>query len=351
MQAQIELQHHHDDYECMWNGIEDIYMSKTGETLPRNCFFTLAQFGSFCYMKTEKAAIKRMVALGDGRPKKMYAFLAPLVGFEYRHFEYDTFEQALKKAKAEVDCGYPVVLGALDMYDLPYYPKLFHNIHIPLHYILMVGYDDAAVCIKLYDCGREELLSLNYEDLQKSLNCSYPGLSRRNTVCTIRMTHPAGKLQIVRQALAQRASLFLNPPASFLGCRGFEKLISEMPKWRGELTTEEYNKVLTNMIMFFGTVPTLPNALYGLSEPDTIQFAGRFDYASEMLAGFGAEYQNERWTSASRSFAQCGQLIERITGLTVNYLVGKNDEMSSVPALFTDVLALMREGFLQLDDG
>lgn len=348
MKAQIELKHHDDDYECMWNGIEDIYMSKTGETLPRNCFFTLAQLGSFCYMKTEKADIKRMVALGDGRPKKMYAFLAPMVGFEYRHCEYDTFEHALKKAKAEVDLGYPVVLGALDMYDLPYYPKLYHNIHIPLHYVLMTGYHDEAACIRLYDCGRKELLSLGYEDLQNSLNCSYPGLSKRNTICTIRMDRPAAKLSIAQQALAQRASLFLNPKTNFLGCKGFEKLIFEMPKWRYELTAEEYDKVLTNMIMFFGTVPTLPNVLHGFDEPDTIKFAGRFDYANEMLASLGTEYSNERWISAAGSFAQCGQIIEYITSSTVDYLVGKNDRMNSIPALFADVLALMREAFSAL---
>lgn len=30
--------HHLDDYECMWNGIEDIYMNITGESLPDQFF-------------------------------------------------------------------------------------------------------------------------------------------------------------------------------------------------------------------------------------------------------------------------------------------------------------------------
>ncbi len=33
------LSHHLDDYECMWNGIEDIYMNKTGEKIPDQFFF------------------------------------------------------------------------------------------------------------------------------------------------------------------------------------------------------------------------------------------------------------------------------------------------------------------------
>ena len=82
MRKIIDIKHHIDDYECMWNGIEDIYMNKTGECLPDHFFFTLAGLGSFCYLKTQKSELKRMVALGDGRTKNMYKFLAPIVGFE-----------------------------------------------------------------------------------------------------------------------------------------------------------------------------------------------------------------------------------------------------------------------------
>lgn len=34
MKQIIELKHHSHDYECMWNGIEDLYMNETGESLP-----------------------------------------------------------------------------------------------------------------------------------------------------------------------------------------------------------------------------------------------------------------------------------------------------------------------------
>ena len=84
----VQLKHHFDDYECMWNGIEDLYINQTGEQLPPSFFFVLAGFGSFCYMKTNKDEFKRMVAFGDGRTKKMYEFLAPIVGFEYKHYEH-----------------------------------------------------------------------------------------------------------------------------------------------------------------------------------------------------------------------------------------------------------------------
>lgn len=225
----ITLKHHLDDYECMWNGIEDLYIQDTKEELPPSFFFSLSSFGSFCYMKTPKSDLKRMVALGDGRTKQMYEFLAPIVGFEYKHYEYKTFDQAIKKAKAEIDAGHPTVLGALDMYYLPYDSKLYLGEHIPFHYVLMVGYDDDAKQIYLYDCGRKDVQTLSYDELCHAWNCSYPGLSKPNTVCTIRMNTTKNKYQIAEEALAIKSKIFLHPPVKFLGRKGLEKFIQELP--------------------------------------------------------------------------------------------------------------------------
>ncbi len=80
-------------------------------------------------MKTPKSDVKRIIVLDDGCTKPMYRFLAPMAGFEYK-----TFGQAIKKAKAEIDAGYPTVLGALDLYHLPYYPKPYQKVHVPLRF-------------------------------------------------------------------------------------------------------------------------------------------------------------------------------------------------------------------------
>lgn len=112
----LNIPHRKDDYVCMWNGIEDLYINSSNEALPPMFFFSLASFGSFCYLKTEQSNLKRMVALGDGRTKKMYEFLASIVGFDYKHYEFKTFDKALNKAKKEIDNGHPCILGALDMY-------------------------------------------------------------------------------------------------------------------------------------------------------------------------------------------------------------------------------------------
>ncbi len=43
----VNIQHHQDDYECMWNGFEDIYITKTGEKIPNGFFFALSGFANF----------------------------------------------------------------------------------------------------------------------------------------------------------------------------------------------------------------------------------------------------------------------------------------------------------------
>lgn len=345
----ISLKHHVDDYECMWNGIEDLYIRDTGEKLPPSFFFILSAFGSFCYMKTPKSDLKRMIALGDGRTKQMYQFLAPIVGFEYKHYEYKSFEQALKKAKTEIDAGYPPVLGALDMYYLPYFSKLYHGEHIPFHYILMIGYDDDAQCIYLLDCGREEVLTLTYDELRHAWDCSYPGLSKPNTICTVRMNSVKNKYQIAKEALAKKGELFLNPPMGFIGEKGFQKFINELPKLKSELTKADYDKILANMVMFFGTVPAIPNALRGINEPDEVNFGGGFDKMSRVLNDMGKEYGSKALLEVSGRFEDGAEIIAEITKVIVAYLTGKNDRTDELPDLFTNVMKILTDGFVLLE--
>ncbi len=344
----ITVKHHIDDYECMWNGIEDLYIRDTGEKLPPSFFFSLSSFGSFCYMKTPKSDLKRMIAIGDGRTKQMYEFLSPIVGFEYKHYEYKTFEQAIKKAKTEIDAGYPPVLGALDMYYLPYFSKLYHSEHIPFHYVLMVGYDDNVQCIYILDCGRKKVLTLTYGELRHAWNCSYPGLSKPNTICTVRMNTTKSKDQIAKEALAKRGEMFLNPPVSFIGRKGFQKFIHELPKLKIELAKDDYDKILVNMVTFFGTVPTVPNALKGSKELNEVSFGGGFDKMSRILHDIGKEYENRAWLEASCRFKEGAVIISEITNVIVAYLTGENDTTDKLPGRFTEVMDIMTNGFVLL---
>ncbi len=345
----VQLKHHFDDYECMWNGIEDLYINQTGEQLPPSFFFVLAGFGSFCYMKTNKDEFKRMVAFGDGRTKKMYEFLAPIVGFEYKHYEHKTFEKALARAKAEIDQGYPCVLGALDMYYLPYFEKLYHADHIPFHYVMMVGYDDEKKCVIINDCGRKESQLLSYEELRLAWNCGYPGLSNPNTVCVVRMNSKKNPYQIAKEAFAKEAEAFLHPPVGFVGYRGFEKFIKDLPNWKNELSKEDYDKQLAHMVEFYGTVPGVPNALRGMDEPDAQPFHGGFDKIARVLTMLGEEYEDQAMQDAAAILIQGADVISEIKDVIVDYLTGKEDRTEEFPRLYTEVMNVTKAGFERLE--
>lgn len=348
MKKIIELPHRMDDHVCMWNGIEDLYIRDTGEALPPKFFFVLSSFGSFCYMKTPKGELKRMVAMGDGRTRKMYEFLAPIVGFDYKVCEYKTFERALAKIKAEIDAGFPCMIGALDMFYLPHFSKLYHKEHIPFHYELAIGYDDESRILYFNDCGRAETQTISYGELRLAFDCSYPGLSNPNTVWTVRMHTRKGKYEIAKEALAKKKELYLNPPVGFIGHRGFEKFIKDLPNWKKELSKEDYDKILFNMVQFLGTVPTVPNALRGIGEADTVEFGGGFDKAAVVLSALGKEYDDTGMTEAATIFAGASAVITHIKEAIVDYLTGTCDRTDALPALFAQAAQALKSGFESL---
>lgn len=49
----------------------------------------------------------------------------------------------------------------------------------------------------------------------------------------------------------------LNPPVKFLGIPGMRKLAKEFPGVQYELTGEQYNQMITNILMFTGTVTNI----------------------------------------------------------------------------------------------
>lgn len=346
----VELEHHLDDYECMWNGIEDLYIHKMKEELPPNLFFVLSGFGSFCYRKTEKDEYKRLVAFGDGRTKKMYEFLAPVVGFEYKHHTHKTFDKAMKRAKVEIDNGYPCILGALDMYYLPYLPKLYHGDHIPFHYVMMAGYDDQEQCVTVFDCGRKEPQKLPYDELRMAWNCSYPGLSDANTVCTIRMNSTKNPYEIAKEAFAKTCAAFLHPQVGFVGYRGFEKFIKDLPNWKKELSKEDYDKQLIHMVEFYGTVPGVPNAIRGIDAADPLPYHGGFDKMETILRMLGEKYHDQAMLEAAEIFGKGTPVIAQIKDVIVDYITGKEDRTDELPALYTEVMNINKAGFQRLED-
>lgn len=337
--------HHKDDYECMWNGIEDIYINKTKEKIPDQFFFAMSGFCGFAYIKINKADLKRIVLFGDGSTRQMYKFLSPIVGFKYHFIVCKTPEIALKKAKKEIDLGYPVVIGAFDMYYLEYYPKLYQKAHIPFHYFLMTGYDDELEKIYLYDCGKEERLELSYNNLFLGLNAEYKGLSKQNTICTIRMKKPNSKKHIIKTALKKKANSFNNPPVGFLGIKGMKKLSNELPNWEKEIGKEETIKIIKNIVTFMGSVPKMPNKLLGIKEEDDIVFMCSRDKMSKLLSELSIEYNNEQLKKAGELFYKSGKEFEKLCSIFVDYILGEIDRIDEASKVILSIADLEYKAF------
>ncbi len=348
----VSVPHHKDDYECMWNGIEDLYMHKSGEKIPLGFFFSLSGIGNFVYQKFTTGELKRRAAWGDGRTKQMYKEIADIVGFRYKHIEGRTFDYALQVAKAQIDTGNPVVLGCLDMYYLEYYPKLYQKYHIPIHYVLMVGYDEDRKSAYILDCGIETVQEISYELLEKAMNVETKGLSQKNTVCTIAFKENLkSAIEIAKEAFYQKAKKMLVSPVGFIGIRGMLKLAKEFPTWKEELSKEDYEAVLRNMVMFSGTVPQMPNRLLGIKEADVIPYMCCRERLAGVLAELGTKHQIISWCEAAELFMQSGMVLEKMVGQMVEYLLGERKNLDEVQEMILCVAQIEEQAFSKVLTG
>lgn len=348
----LSIPHHVDDYECMWNGIEDLYVQKSGEKIPHQFFFCLSGKGNFIYLKSNKGELKRRAAWGDGRSKQMYKEISDIVGFKYKHIEGRKFEYAMKIAKEQIDIGCPVVLGCLDMYCLSYYPKFYKKEHVPIHYVLMIGYDNIKGCAYILDCGIESVQEISYELLEEAMNVESKGLSLKNTVCTIEFeANLKSTIEIAKEGFFRKSTKMLNSPVGFAGIRGMYKLAKEFPYWQEELTMEDYKAVLLNSIMFSGTVPKIPNCLLGIIEADNIRYMCGREQMSNVLSELGREYQISAWSEAAEFFIESGNLLEKVVDKMTEYLIGIRTDLYELPQMMISVAQIEENAYKKILTG
>lgn len=351
-EKRIHIVHHVDDYECMWNGIEDLYMSKTNEHLPDFFFFALAGLGNFVYLKNAKGSLKRQAVWNDGRTKHMYQLLAPIVGFTYQYTEGTSFPYMLRRAKQSIDAGDPVVLGCLDMYYLHYYPKFYQRAHVPIHYVFMVGYDEEQRCIYIHDCGVADVQKLSYEDLENALNVEKTALSDKNTMCVIRFSEQLPSVyEIARKALSVKAHNNLQSPVSFLGIKGMRKLAKDFCKWENELSAQDYRNALLNTVMFTGTVPMLPDCLLQPEERSGILHRAAREKLVHVLYTLSERYHIPAWAQSARLFDESGDLLAHMTDRIRDHLLGNCSNLDDIPKLIIEIAEIEERAFVSMLEG
>jgi hypothetical protein len=212
----------------------------------------------------------------------------------------------------------------------------------------MVGYDDENQNISVYDCGREEVQTVPFEDLRKAWEVEKTPLGGPNEFVEIDF---ADKLkntcEIAELALRKKAMEMLEPPVSFIGIRGLRKAAKEFANWEKELSSEGYRNSLLNMLEFMGTVPKLPNLVMGFDAPEdeSIRYQACREKMGNMLNSLGKTYRHRNWMDAGELFLESGKCFEGMAGLITNYLVKGENELQEIPALLLKIAGLEESAY------
>jgi hypothetical protein len=341
--VKLNLPHKVCDMTCMWNGIEDQYEWKTGVRVPDHLFFALSGYGNFVYLKQSKANVKRMVFWNTGVTKKMYDFMKDIINFDYKVIEGRSFEYSLRIAKQQIDEGVPIVLGALDMCYLPYYEKFYNNVHVPIHYVMMIGYDDENERVLVHDCGKPNIQFVPYCDLKKAWAVNIPGFSKCNTLFISRFREDINSIRkIVYEGLKRKSENNLNAPVNFIGIKGVKKLIDEFPCWKTELTKEDYEKSLRHIVEYTGTPPMLPPELitsdFKKMKDIPNNHTGARDKLAQILKHYAIQYNEQQWNESADLFNQTGRLISELTNGITEYLLETKNNLDIVPEILTEIV-------------
>ncbi len=346
----IQLPHKVCGLTCMINGLEDLYEQKTGVRLPDWLFLHLSGLLGFVYIKNKQAPTQRMVFWGMQIAKYQYEALADVVGFQWQMMADRAFPYTLKRVKACMDQNVPAILGALDMYYLPYYDKFYHKIHVPIRHVLMVGYDDEQETVLVHDCDRAEVQSIPYADLEAAWNINIPGLGKKNTFYTFTLNEHVAEVEtIARQGLLKRAVAMLEAPVSMLGLKGMRKLARELPHWPEELSAEQLDVSLRHLVEFTGFPPVPPNRLTGYDAPDNHGggrevFAGLLQYLAET-------YHEPAWAEAAPLFKQSAREIEQLTNSVIDFILGDSQSLNDISALLAGIADTEERGFRMICEG
>lgn len=345
----INIRHHMCDGTCMWNGIEDVYVSKRGEEVPEAFFLALSSYGENVYLRFHDPARPIMLSVCDGRTRYTYNKIKNEIGLQYKISEGRTLEYAFRSIKKEIDNGNPVILGPLDMYHLPYL-KMYHEQHIPMHYVLMIGYDDDKECIYLYDCGRKEMQSLPYAELERAWLIEKNAVGDKNGFIRFSLPEELPSVyELANTCLKRKAADQLKKKPSFIGINALRKIAAEFSSYKEEMPAEIYKNALTGLIEYFGMVPKIPDQLMGLhTETEEICYKGNCDRLGRMLMTLGDQYNRKDWTNAGDLFLRSGDIFEEITDNIIQFLCSNSNTLEEIPKKFMQIAELEEKAYIIL---
>jgi hypothetical protein len=281
---------------CYVNGLEDLLAWKGA----RYTDFLLSVIGGmagFAYLRFKRADPPCMVYWG-ANPKYLMKDLADVIGFKETVIEGKSFKFMFSHLKDLIEKDQPVMAGALDMYYLGYYPDLYRRQHVPIHYVLVVGYDDEEQVVFVHDCSHEGVQKIPYREFEDSLNVKVPGMSKKNTIRAFALpkTIPP-EFKVAKKGFSSKAERFLHPPVRMFGVLAMRKLADEILEWDNE-------KCFEHMVTYATTPPLLPKTFEN-------SHGMRF-WQADVLRALGDKYGVGKWIEASSLFRKSGEKIMRL---------------------------------------
>lgn len=289
----LSLPHKFCEATCYVNGLEDVLAWK-GSGYIDYLLSVVGGMASFSYLKFKSAKPPLMVYWSTS-PRYLLRNLEKIIGFGQKIVEGKSFKTTFSEIKTSIERGEPVMAGALDMFYLHYYPKIYNKYHVPIHYILVVGYDDEKQVVLVHDCSSRSVEEVPYIDFEKSLSIKVPGMSNRNTFRIFELPkNIPSELSVARKGFAFKASQMLEPPVSMFGIPAMHKLAREIISWNNRECFE-------HMVTYATTPPELPSSF---EHSDGLRFA-----QAEVLGNLGKKYKVSEWTDTSKSFRKSGELV------------------------------------------
>lgn len=333
----------------MCSGIEDLYATRTNQSIPEGFLLALGSFGETVFIKMNNSQKPYMFSANDARPKTVYENLKDELGLDYKIIGGTTVKYAQKSIKKEIDEGYPVVLGPLDMFYLPYL-KMYHVEHIPIHYVMMIGYDEEKNVVLIYDCDRQDVIELAVSDLELAWNIEKNGVGDKNGFIKIRLDEKLpDKYTLSHNCLLKKAERQFREKPYILGISAYEKIAKELPKWKKKFSEEDYRNALISITEYMGKVPKVPNQIMEVNEAD-IPYCANYDRLAEIIRELGQEYKQDNLIKAAELFDKCGKNIETIVTYVVQYCCNDVDRIDELPDLFLQNADYAREAYRLIQD-
>jgi len=328
MSKLIRIPHEVHESTCYVNGLFDVLTWKGA----KYDYFLLPIIGgmaSFAYLKFKTAKPPCMVYWGNS-PKYLLKDLGEIIGFTQTISEGKAFKNEFSKMKTFLENDEPVMVGALDMYYLHYYPELYRREHIPIHYILMVGYDDNRQVVYVHDCSIDGVQEIPYIEFEKALDVNVPGMGKKNTFRVFQSPQKMPtELEIANKGFSYKARRMLKPPVSMFGIPAIRKLVKEIVFWADK-------DCFTHMVAYAGLTP--PLIAEDLSHNDGLRFE-----QARVLKALGQKYHNTEWSKASNLFTKSGELIIKLCEKALDY------EGSACSELLDRIAGIEEEAYRYLD--